>query len=214
MMDGWDEEIAAAPAEAWPEAERAGLEAGWPDEPTGPSGELVAADWTDGSGDAEQPPSDAQAADDAGEWGSADAEPPVEGGEWAAALAAVTERPGDEDVPAEAGWQSFLPADGSALIEAGEDAGSGSIMLGARPDGDDLQGRLLAAMAEPGDVAFDASEVERIGMSSIQALLAASLDLSRRGDRLVAVNPSFAFGLAFEALGFTGEREAFTVEYR
>lgn len=45
-------------------------------------------------------------------------------------------------------------------------------------------------------------------------LRAAGLDLDRRGDRLVAINPSFAFGLAFEAFGFSGDWEAFTVEYR
>lgn len=88
------------------------------------------------------------------------------------------------------------------------------IVLPPRPDAQGLQRELLSAMAAPGPVRFDASAVERIPVQAIQVLLAAGLELSRREASLVAINPSFAFGLAFEALGFTGEREAFTVEYR
>lgn len=108
------------------------------------------------------------------------------------------------------GWEepAVVPVEGHASEQAGP------VPLGARPEAEELQGALLAAMTQPGDVAVDAGAVERIGVPAMQVLLAAMLDLKRRGDRLVAVNPSFAFGLAFEALGFAGDTEAFTVEYR
>ena len=109
------------------------------------------------------------------------------------------------------GWEEA--ADAAMPLEA-ETGQEGIVALGARPEAEALQRALLEAMAQPGDVAFDAGAVERLDVPAMQVLLAAMLDLRRRGDRLVAVNPSFAFGLAFEALGFSGETEAFTVEYR
>lgn len=110
------------------------------------------------------------------------------------------------------GWEAA--ADAAMPLEATETGHEGIVALCARPEAEALQGVLLAAMGQPGDVAFDAGAVERLDVPAMQVLLAAMLDLKRRGDRLVAVNPSFAFGLAFEALGFSGETEAFTVEYR
>lgn len=105
-------------------------------------------------------------------------------------------------------------AEAAVPSEAAQASHEEIVALSARPEAETLQRALLGAMAQPGDVAFDAGAVERLDVAAMQVLLAAMLDLKRRGDRLVAVNPSFAFGLAFEAFGFAGETEAFTVEYR
>ncbi len=97
---------------------------------------------------------------------------------------------------------------------AATSAADGTIRLSAEPDADALQRDFLTALVQLGDIAVEASQVERLPAAALQVLLAAGLDLAGRGDRLIAVNPSFAFGLAFEAFGFVEGREAFHVEYR
>lgn len=121
-----------------------------------------------------------------------------------------------ETVAAPEGWDDGWEeaAEAAMPVETGETNQNEIVALGARPAAEAIQRALLEAMALPGDVAFDAGAVERLDIPAMQVLLAAMLDMQRRGDRLVAVNPTFAFGLAFEALGFAGETEAFTVEYR
>lgn len=87
------------------------------------------------------------------------------------------------------------------------------IALGESPDARELHRNLLAAVAEGGEVRLDASEVKRMPAGCIQLLAAARAELAPLGRKLVVLNPSFPFGIAFEALGFEGESELFTVEY-
>jgi anti-anti-sigma regulatory factor len=87
------------------------------------------------------------------------------------------------------------------------------VLLSETPDPREFHGVLCAALSAGGDVVVDAAEVRRLSAACIQLFAAAHKELSAAGRRLVVRNPSFPFGLAFEALGFEGERELFTVEY-
>lgn len=90
---------------------------------------------------------------------------------------------------------------------------TGAIILEASPVPVVLHRQLCEALEQGVDVCVDASAVERLSTACIQLLAAVHADLSALGNKLIIRNPSFAFGLAFEALGFEGEREIFTVEY-
>lgn len=87
------------------------------------------------------------------------------------------------------------------------------VVLAEAPELLDLQADLRRGLEAGNDLRIDARQVQRFPASCLQLLLAAHAELQAAGRRLVVLNPSFAFGLAFEALGFEGEREIFTVEY-
>ncbi len=88
-----------------------------------------------------------------------------------------------------------------------------AIILESTPDPRVLHRQFCAAMAGEGDVRVDAGAVQRFPASCIQLFAAVDAELKPAGRRLVVQNPSFPFGLAFEALGFEGDRELFSVEY-
>lgn len=87
------------------------------------------------------------------------------------------------------------------------------ILLQESPELSALHFELRQSLETGADLRVDARHVRRFPASCLQLLLAVHAELQAAGRRLVVLNPSFAFGLAFEALGFEGEREIFTVEY-
>jgi anti-anti-sigma regulatory factor len=92
-----------------------------------------------------------------------------------------------------------------------------TIVLDSRPDPVLLQVQLRRALADAGaqdsDVRVDASAVERFPTPCLQLLLSAEATLKTMSRALILRNPSFALGLACEALGFEGDREIFAVEF-
>jgi anti-anti-sigma regulatory factor len=105
-------------------------------------------------------------------------------------------------------------SDASADDWDGAVEGPPVLSLPARPSAEELRRALLPLLSQDGGaLAIDAAEVERLPMPVVQVLLAAIRELKAAGRVLTVRNPSFAFGLAFEALGYAGEREIFTVEY-
>lgn len=85
--------------------------------------------------------------------------------------------------------------------------------LGAEPAESFLLADLRQALTREGDVRIDASQVERFSCACVQLLLSVSARLRAAGQQLIIQNPSFTFALAFEALGFEGDLDIFTVEY-
>ncbi len=117
------------------------------------------------------------------------------GGEWSDSHAApATEAGGDE-------W--------GASDDGGED---GTIKLGQSPNAQNLRDALLA-LPDLGQARVDASEIERLPGPVFQVLLIAMRDALCAGGRIRVVNPSFAFGLCFEAFGLGGDLEPFEAEY-
>jgi anti-anti-sigma regulatory factor len=91
-------------------------------------------------------------------------------------------------------------------------SGDGPIRLDTCPDARALRAALLAAQPLA-DARLDASQVARLPLPAIQVLLAAVHEAGAAGGRLTVLDPSFAFTLAFEALGLGGDDEPFNVEY-
>ena len=129
----------------------------------------------------------------------------------------------DGEKAASGGWDDSPPAveetgegDGGwdAVEEAGGStgAGDGLIRLGAKPDAAALRDALLA-LDDLGAARIDASEVERLPGPAFQILLIAMRDALFAGGKIRIVNPSFAFGLCFEAFGLGGDLEPFQAEY-
>jgi hypothetical protein len=116
-------------------------------------------------------------------------------------------------------WISSAGHTEAAPLVAAEDApaeaaADAAVVLAARPVAGEVLRELAARIrTDPEGLVVDASAVERLPMPVIQVLLAGAGELRAAGRGLRVRNPSFTFGLAFEALGFTGEREIFTVEY-
>ncbi len=127
---------------------------------------------------------------------------------------------------ASAGWDDAAPpledssgddggwgdGDGAAAADGAEEADDGMIRLGAKPDAATLRDALLA-LADLGEARVDASEVERLSGPAFQVLLIAMRDALFAGGKIRIVNPSFAFGLCFEAFGLGGDLEPFQAEY-
>jgi anti-anti-sigma regulatory factor len=93
-----------------------------------------------------------------------------------------------------------------------EGVASGVITLGESPDAEHLLQDLLAR--PPGEPPrLNASAVTHLSVPALQVLLSAMRETAAGGGRLVIQDPSFALNLAFEAFGFAGSNEPFTVEY-
>jgi anti-anti-sigma regulatory factor len=107
---------------------------------------------------------------------------------------------------ADDGWNAADEADGTDVAE------EGLIRLGAKPDAAALRDALLA-LEDLGAARVDASEVERLPGPAFQILLIAMRDALFAGGKIRVVNPSFAFGLCFEAFGLGGDLEPFQAEY-
>ncbi len=124
----------------------------------------------------------------------------------------------DEAQAASGGWEDAPPAtedagegEGDGAWNAAEDD-DGMIRLGAKPDAATLRDALLA-LPDLGAARVDASEVERLSGPAFQVLLIAMRDALFGGGKIRIVNPSFAFGLCFEAFGLGGDLEPFQAEY-
>lgn len=95
---------------------------------------------------------------------------------------------------------------------AAESDGGDAIRLGARPDAAVLKQALLN-LPQLAGARIDASEVERLPGAAFQVLLVAMRDALLAGGKIRIINPSFAFGLCFEAFGLGGDLEPFHAEY-
>ncbi len=121
----------------------------------------------------------------------------------------------DTEQNASAGWEDSPPDEGGAAEDtwsAEAAADDGMIRLGAKPDAAALRDAFLA-IADLGSARVDASEVERLPGPAFQVLLIAMRDALFAGGKIRVVNPSFAFGLCFEAFGLGGDLEPFQAEY-
>lgn len=87
------------------------------------------------------------------------------------------------------------------------------IVLDAVPDARALHRQFRDATAAGGDLRVEAGAVQKLSAACLQLFVSANAELGPKGHRLIVHNPSFSFGVAFEALGFEGDREVFTVEY-
>ncbi len=112
----------------------------------------------------------------------------------------------------ESGWDAADGVDDLAGDEGPEHADEGLIRLGAKPDATTLRDALMA-LEHLGTARVDASEVERLPGPAFQILLIAMRDALFAGGKMRVVNPSFAFGLCFEAFGLGGDLEPFQAEY-
>ncbi len=114
--------------------------------------------------------------------------------------------PLDDSGGEDGGWGADDSDDGSEAVD------DGLIRLGAKPDAATLRDALLA-LTDLGEARVDASEVERLSGPAFQVLLIAMRDALFAGSKIRIVNPSFAFGLCFEAFGLGGDLEPFQAEY-
>ncbi|MCA3563574.1 MAG: hypothetical protein IOC90_04435 [Methylocystis sp.] len=128
--------------------------------------------------------------------------------------AAAADMPGQDS-----GWDSppaglplqTLAAEGDRADHTPAPFHDGTILLGSVPDPDTLRAALMASSPEK-PPRLDASEVKHLSMPALQIMLAAMRETAG-GGRVVIQDPSFALNLAFEAFGFVGTDEPFTVEY-
>jgi hypothetical protein len=110
------------------------------------------------------------------------------------------------------GWETSpapLTAGGPADVDSN---GSAAVTLTEDPDAAALLAA-LRALPEGSTPRIDGSAVARLSMPALQVLLAAMREAGEAGARLAIRDPSFALSLAFEAFGFCGPDEPFTVEY-